>query len=60
MHMVRYVDLGLGLGLLGQKITRINILSLPFRGVDIEIGLEHKHILRAFKHIGETCGPSEL
>ena len=30
--------LGLGLGLLGQKITRINILSLPFKGVDIKLG----------------------
>ena len=38
------IRLGLGLGLFGQNITRINILSLPFKGVDIKIGLEHKHI----------------
>ena len=28
------LGLGLGLGLLGHSITRINILSLPFKGVD--------------------------
>ena len=32
------LGLGLGLGLLGQNITRINILSLPFKGVDIKSG----------------------
>ena len=33
------LGLGLGLGLLGHSITRINILSLPFKGVDIKLGL---------------------
>ena len=32
-----FTGFGLDLGLLGQKITRINILSLPFKGVDIKI-----------------------
>ena len=39
-----FTGLGLELGLLGQKITRFNIVSLPFKEVDIKIGLEHKHI----------------
>ena len=35
------LGLGLGLGLLGHSITRINILSLPFKGVDIKLGFGH-------------------
>ena len=39
IYELNRVGLGLGLCLLGHNITRINILSLPFKGVDIKLGL---------------------
>ena len=42
------LGLGLGLGLLGHSITRINILSLPFKGVDIKLGFYEGEKVCAF------------
>ena len=56
------LGLGLGLGLLGHSITRINILSLPFKGVDIKLGFGHiahsTQFLPSHHCIGSSRTPS--